>query len=473
VPDFRDQYGSEMRAQPWSLMDALADFRERETGNIRGAIDRGLATGRVGATSALSAIPWALGAAQNLPRNIAERGIPGGIAKTGIGALMGDYMEEAPGGALALEEMGRAQERADLAGVSRPLQFAAEIGTPDPWDFRHLAAVIPPRIAKGEGIKGRAHPKVEVDDLSGVNARGAYSPFTGEVKLDRESLKTMNREERAALVRHELAHKAESERELWMETDTFLWDLWESDRANPIWDYMSDVTQRVDMSNKRSPEIIADLYANHYAKGTFPAEVFTGPHAKEGIQEFPIPDELMRVLDEIEGELGIWTKRADRTAAKTSKAAPTAPTAPGGLREVDPTAPDPGSNMAGLRALFPQPESVGGTRPWRNPAPDAPAASASLNYRPVLQLDPSQPAERMPRQPGTPRGKQRGISTSTSVRGLDYEDAVAEALTGKHLQWSGGEPGTGFVGAGPGIDTSADLRALRGRYDSYVEDGRL
>ena len=126
----------EMGPQPWSLENALADLRERETGQIRSGIDRALAGARQAGTSFASSIPWAIGAAQNLPGNIAEYGINRGITKTGAGALMGEYMEDAPGGALALEAMESAQQRSDRAGISRPMQFATEVGVPDPWDAR-------------------------------------------------------------------------------------------------------------------------------------------------------------------------------------------------------------------------------------------------------------------------------------------------------------------------------------------------
>lgn len=163
-------------------------------------------------------------------------------------------------------------------------------------------------------------PKVEVGEVrqrgTGERGQGMYDPWSGRTMLDRETMKTLSREQRAELVRHELAHKIETEGEHWKDTDTALWKLWEQDRRHPLWDYMAERTGRSKFDNTQSAEILADLYANDYPKGTFTVQDRPVPYAHEagqtGPREYPIPPDLMRVLDRIEASLGIWGKRKAR-----------------------------------------------------------------------------------------------------------------------------------------------------------------
>lgn len=176
----------------------------------------------------------------------------------------------------------------------------------------------------------RLKPRVSVADLSSIRtgsypgltikAHGAYS-FTEGVQLDSESVKNMTPEERARVVRHELAHQVETESDLWQDTDSYLWELWKKHPGHPIFYFMGDVTTVSDFDNTQGTEIIAELYASHYPKGTYTAEVTEGPWADEdaeGPREFPIPPQLMEVLDKIEDKLGIWEKKKTRRTSGPS-----------------------------------------------------------------------------------------------------------------------------------------------------------
>lgn len=194
------------------------------------------------------------------------------------------------------------------------------------------AAVPPPVESAPKPAQKGKQPKITYADLSQVEqgtsekplkvkASGAYNMLTGRTMLDKSEVSKLSPEERAAVVRHELAHKIETESELWQASDDFLWRLWEADKLDPLWNFMSETTGKWKFGNDQSPEIIAELYAKHYPKGTFTVrerpvvyewegENWTGP------KEYPIPPEIMSVLDQIEAKLGIWSKKSQRGSAQ-------------------------------------------------------------------------------------------------------------------------------------------------------------
>jgi hypothetical protein len=168
-------------------------------------------------------------------------------------------------------------------------------------------------------------PKVEIGNLGTAlgaqrGTAAAYQPGSGRVMLDREAVQQMLPEQRAALVRHELAHKVESESDLWKDTDTALWKLWEKDPQHPIFDFMGERTGHSRMSNSVSPEILAELYSTEYPKGTFTVDRRPVPYPHEagqsGPREYPIPTAIRSVLDRVENQLGIWGKKQARGTAK-------------------------------------------------------------------------------------------------------------------------------------------------------------
>jgi hypothetical protein len=167
--------------------------------------------------------------------------------------------------------------------------------------------------------------RIEVGDVAAdlgapAGTAAAHQPATGRVMLDRAAVAKLTPAKRAELVRHELAHKIETDTGLWQDTDTALWKLWESDRRHPIWDLMSERTGATKFTNNVSPEILAELYATDYPKGTFTVKDRPVPYASEGARgagpsEHPIPPELMQVLDQVEAKLGIWGKKQARGTA--------------------------------------------------------------------------------------------------------------------------------------------------------------
>lgn len=159
------------------------------------------------------------------------------------------------------------------------------------------------------GAVGR-QPRIVMSDLE--DALGAYQPASQQVFLNRAATKGLSAAERAAVVRHEFAHKIETESKLWQKTDTYLWDLWERNPRHPIFDYMGEKTGLMRFNNEQSPEIIAHLYAEDYPNKTFMA---FSPEKGENVTH-PIPQPLLDVLDKIEGKLGIWTKKISRGTAQ-------------------------------------------------------------------------------------------------------------------------------------------------------------
>ncbi len=168
----------------------------------------------------------------------------------------------------------------------------------------------------------------------------AYQGVSGRIMLDRKAIAAMSPAERATVVRHELAHKIETESDLWKESDTALWKLWETDRRNPIWDFMEARTGRTKFGNDVAPEIMAELYASEYPKGTFTVKDRPIPYEHEAGQSYPreykIPADLRGVLDQIESKLGIWGKKATRgTIADLADMPPSEPAAAAGPTPAD------------------------------------------------------------------------------------------------------------------------------------------
>jgi hypothetical protein len=194
------------------------------------------------------------------------------------------------------------------------------------------------RVARAAGTSAAAPAApsqnlvpVGVDDLDG--RQGQFDPLAGKVTLDRASVAKMTREDRAALVRHELAHAADAELDQWRQVDTALWDLWEQDPKHPIFDYMRSHAGAVSLpggrfKNGASDEILASLYADDYRGGTFTlkADERPFPYEWEGeapvSREYRIPPVLFDALEAIEGKLGIWAKRDARRGAASAAARP-------------------------------------------------------------------------------------------------------------------------------------------------------
>ena len=179
------------------------------------------------------------------------------------------------------------------------------------------------------GPDGRVYvqPSVKTEDLSrvkgavkgqerGVKAHGAYSQITGQVSIDRNAIKSLTKEQRASLIRHEMAHKLETESGLWDKSETALWDLWTRDKNHPIWDFMAETTGRSKFGGAEAAEIIANLYADHYPKGTFTVKERPYPYQNEpdvpGPYEYAIPTQIKEVLDSIDNKIGIWKKKKAR-----------------------------------------------------------------------------------------------------------------------------------------------------------------
>jgi hypothetical protein len=164
-----------------------------------------------------------------------------------------------------------------------------------------------------------ATQRVATGDLSAKRAAGEYDLKTGAVTLDRASLAKLSPDQRAELVRHELAHKIDTESELWKTTDSYLWREWEKNPRNPIFDYMTEKTGSTKFNNAVAPEILAHLYANDYPKKSFTVTERPVPYEHEagqtGAREYPIPGPLMNALHEVEGQLGIWGKKGARGTA--------------------------------------------------------------------------------------------------------------------------------------------------------------
>ena len=86
-----------------------------------------------------------------------------------------------------------------------------------------------PDVGAGPGmvkaLRGKKATKIVTRKLK--DATAGYSPFSGQISVDADSFRALPKSERATVIRHELAHKVETEAGLWDKTDTFLWDLWE------------------------------------------------------------------------------------------------------------------------------------------------------------------------------------------------------------------------------------------------------
>ena len=252
----------------------------------------------------------------------AEEGVEGALGSWVVSDIFEDqfkFMDQVPGGA-AVGQAGIPLGSLTFAtGRSIDDPFKSVINSTLDKAYVALKAQRDDLVARGErvGVIGFAGTRVGDEgvtqaginvkhkDLSDLNAQGAYDPFTGEVYVDPDTLKSMSRDERVSLIRHELAHKIETDDELWKEAETFLWSLWGKNENAPIFQFMSEMQSATGPSRKfshtNSAEIIANLYADHYEDGFF-------PHFDplRGDVTSRIPPKIMEVLDKIEARIGTW-----------------------------------------------------------------------------------------------------------------------------------------------------------------------